>query len=106
MTKTVSKVETELRYCLVACVRNKLIACFLDMKEAYARLKASKNDAMIFFFLYYEVKYKSEGSIYHKNTQHIKRYIHSGNTPNPIPSVSFLLFVQAKPQFSSTSPFF
>lgn len=50
MTKTVSKVETELRYCLVACVRNKLIACFLDMKEAYARLKASKNDAMIFLF--------------------------------------------------------
>lgn len=35
--------------CMCLQQTNGLLLCFLDMKEAYACLKASKNDAMIFF---------------------------------------------------------
>lgn len=37
--------------CMFLQQTNCLLLCFLDMKEAYACLKASKNDAMIFFLV-------------------------------------------------------
>lgn len=41
--------------CMCLQQANCLLLCFSDMKEAYACLKASKNDAMIFFLLPSEV---------------------------------------------------